>query len=74
MMTEEPSIDSMTLGGSKPTISGHVQLKDIHFRYPERPNIPILQGLNVEVKPFLLILEKKEGLGKTWTDISSCWT
>ena len=52
MMTELTGIDSLTTDGSKPEISGHVQLKGIHFRYPERPNIPILQGLDAEASYF----------------------
>ncbi|KAK9704450.1 hypothetical protein K7432_010187 [Basidiobolus ranarum] len=30
---------------------GCIQLKDIHFRYPSRPEVPILQGLNLMIKP-----------------------
>uniref|UniRef100_A0A1I7X947 ABC transporter domain-containing protein n=1 Tax=Heterorhabditis bacteriophora TaxID=37862 RepID=A0A1I7X947_HETBA len=49
MLDEEPHIDGMTSRGKKPTIKGAVILNSVFFKYPERPNIPILQGLNVAV-------------------------
>ncbi|XP_062574825.1 ATP-dependent translocase ABCB1-like isoform X2 [Saccostrea cucullata] len=31
-------------------MEGNITLKNVHFRYPARPDIPILQGVNLEVK------------------------
>lgn len=33
------------------SIEGHVEFRDVHFRYPTRPNQLVLRGLNLHVKP-----------------------
>ena len=43
-----------------------VYLKDVHFNYPTRPNIPILRGLTVNVnKGQTLALVGSSGCGKS---------
>ncbi|CAL1527237.1 unnamed protein product [Lymnaea stagnalis] len=32
-------------------ISGEIQLKNVHFSYPTRPDVEVLKGVNIEVKP-----------------------
>ena len=32
-------------------VRGHIQFKDIRFRYPTRPDVPILNGINLELQP-----------------------
>ncbi|CAI2352724.1 unnamed protein product [Caenorhabditis sp. 36 PRJEB53466] len=66
MLEEEPRIDGMTLSGSTPRLSGEVKLNKVFFRYPERPGVPILQGLDVHVKPGqTLALVGPSGCGKS---------
>lgn len=50
MLQDEPRIDGMTKKGKKPAITGAVALKDVYFKYPERPDVPILQGLDINVR------------------------
>ncbi|KDB21343.1 hypothetical protein H109_06717 [Trichophyton interdigitale MR816] len=33
------------------SIEGYIEFRDVHFRYPSRLNQPVLQGLNLQVKP-----------------------
>jgi len=30
---------------------GHIRFENVHFRYPTRPHVPVLRGLDVEIKP-----------------------
>ncbi|ULT92827.1 hypothetical protein L3Y34_010131 [Caenorhabditis briggsae] len=66
MLEEEPRIDGMTNAGTLPALSGEVKLNKVFFRYPERPAVPILQGLDVHVKPGqTLALVGPSGCGKS---------
>lgn len=66
MLEEEPRIDGMTDAGFTPKLSGEVKLNKVFFRYPERPGVPILQGLDVHVKPGqTLALVGPSGCGKS---------
>jgi len=39
-------------GGQTPDSSrGHIQYHDVHFAYPTRPDVHVLNGLNLELKP-----------------------
>ena len=49
MLEEEPHIDGMTQNGKRPKISGAVDLVKVFFRYPERPDVTILEGLDLSV-------------------------
>ncbi|KAM5465356.1 GTPase-activating protein [Microsporum audouinii] len=47
-----PEIDSWSHDGEEvQSIEGHIEFRDVHFRYPSRPNQPVLRGLNLQVKP-----------------------
>ncbi|EPB74175.1 multidrug resistance protein 1 domain protein [Ancylostoma ceylanicum] len=66
MLQEEPRIDGMTTNGKKPKLSGSVTLNNVYFKYPERPDVPILHGLDVSVKPGeTLALVGPSGCGKS---------
>ncbi len=43
-----PDIDSADPSGEKPeTVIGEVVLRDVHFNYPSRPDIPVMKGINL---------------------------
>ncbi|KAM6421909.1 ATP-dependent translocase ABCB1 [Rhynochetos jubatus] len=62
-----PSIDSYGEEGEKPdTFGGNVTIKDVAFNYPNRPEVKILQGLNLQVeKGQTLALVGSSGCGKS---------
>ncbi|KAM7316115.1 hypothetical protein ACRRTK_024795 [Alexandromys fortis] len=62
-----PEIDSYSTEGLKPsTLEGNVQFRDVMFNYPTRPDIPVLQGLSLEVKKGqTLALVGSSGCGKS---------
>ncbi|ORX80635.1 multidrug resistance protein MDR [Basidiobolus meristosporus CBS 931.73] len=52
LLDREPLIDTWKdMGKRVDQIDGHVELKNVRFRYPTRPEIPVLRGLNLTVKP-----------------------
>lgn len=62
-----PSIDSYSEEGDKPeTFEGNITVKDVVFNYPNRPEVKILQGLNLKVeKGQTLALVGSSGCGKS---------
>ncbi|KAL3511376.1 hypothetical protein ACH5RR_030777 [Cinchona calisaya] len=51
MIDRIPEIDTQdTKGKILSHVRGHIEFKEVDFRYPSRPNIPILQGLSFKVK------------------------
>ena len=47
-------------------IDGQVSLEKVEFKYPARPNVPVLQGLSLSVKPGqTLALVGPSGCGKS---------
>lgn len=64
-----PEIDSWSEEGeSVETIEGAIEFRDVHFRYPTRPEQPVLRGLDLVVKPGQYIaLVGPSGCGKSTT-------
>ncbi|KAI4570341.1 hypothetical protein MJG53_006319 [Ovis ammon polii x Ovis aries] len=62
-----PLIDSYSTEGLKPsTVEGNVAFNDVVFNYPTRPDVPVLQGLSLEVKKGqTLALVGSSGCGKS---------
>ncbi|XP_044534852.1 ATP-dependent translocase ABCB1-like [Gracilinanus agilis] len=62
-----PSIDSYSEEGHKPKqFEGNVSFNEVAFNYPTRPDVPVLQGLNLEVKKGqTLALVGSSGCGKS---------
>ena len=52
LLDSVPEIDSESKEGKViPKVQGHIQLKDIHFRYPTRPAVRVLRNFNLTVQP-----------------------
>jgi len=48
----QPSIDPWSKEGDPiDEVEGLIEFRDVHFRYPTRPEIPVLRGLDLTVKP-----------------------
>ncbi|ETE61509.1 Multidrug resistance protein 1 [Ophiophagus hannah] len=62
-----PSIDNYSEEGKKPeTVSSNVAFKEVVFNYPTRPDVPVLQGLNIAIeKGQTLALVGSSGCGKS---------
>ncbi|XP_036614936.1 ATP-dependent translocase ABCB1-like isoform X2 [Trichosurus vulpecula] len=67
LLEREPLIDSYSEEGQKlKTFEGNVSFSEVKFNYPTRPNIPVLQGLTLEVKKGqTLALVGSSGCGKS---------
>jgi len=49
-------------------VQGYVKFEGIKFRYPTRPEVPILQGIDLEIKPGQTVaLVGPSGCGKSTT-------
>ncbi|KAK2834902.1 multidrug-resistance transporter mdr2 [Arthroderma sp. PD_2] len=64
-----PTIDVESPDGEMlDTVEGTIEFRDVHFRYPTRPEQPVLRGLNLTVKPGQYIaLVGPSGCGKSTT-------
>lgn len=71
LLTATPLIDAWDESGIVPTeedLSGNIEFKDVHFRYPTRPQVPVLAGLNLFVeKGQYIALVGASGCGKSTT-------
>lgn len=69
LFDRQPEIDSWSEDGEKLTnVEGHIEFRDVHFRYPTRPEQPVLRGLNLTVKPGQYVaLVGASGCGKSTT-------
>ncbi|XP_055937185.1 ATP-dependent translocase ABCB1-like isoform X1 [Argiope bruennichi] len=47
-----PPIDSSSKSGKMPeSFTGTIALRDVHFSYPARPDVPILRGVTLDITP-----------------------
>ncbi|XP_074538680.1 ATP-dependent translocase ABCB1 [Halichoeres trimaculatus] len=69
LINKEPLIDNLSEDGEKPAdFDGNVRFDYVKFNYPSRPEVPILQGLNLRVKKGeTLALVGSSGCGKSTT-------
>ncbi|XP_075068305.1 ATP-binding cassette sub-family B member 5 isoform X4 [Mixophyes fleayi] len=50
LFSSEPAIDSYSLQGQKPEkFQGNLELRQVSFNYPSRPDVPVLQELSVRI-------------------------
>lgn len=66
-----PKIDAWSQDGQfldASDIQGTVEFRDVHFRYPTRPDQPVLRGLSLSIKPGQYVaLVGASGCGKSTT-------
>ncbi|KAF0296828.1 Multidrug resistance protein 1 [Amphibalanus amphitrite] len=67
LLDRKPTIDSSTQAGPKlPGLSGSISLDGVQFRYPSRPAVTVLRGLNLKVQPGQTVaLVGASGCGKS---------
>ncbi|XP_048881343.1 ATP-dependent translocase ABCB1 isoform X28 [Brienomyrus brachyistius] len=67
LLDRKPEIDSYSEKGDMPgTCTGNIEFHDVHFMYPTRRNVNVLQGLNVSVSSGqTLALVGGSGCGKS---------
>ncbi|XP_032091717.1 ATP-binding cassette sub-family B member 5 [Thamnophis elegans] len=67
LLDQKPVIDSYSEEGDKlEKFEGNIEFKDIHFAYPTRPEVQVLQGLNIKInKGQTLALVGSSGCGKS---------
>ncbi|XP_077347374.1 ATP-binding cassette sub-family B member 5 isoform X2 [Lithobates pipiens] len=67
VVDQTSAIDSFSMEGYRPDImKGNVELRNIHFCYPSRPNVQVLKGLNLMVKSGQTVaLVGQSGCGKS---------
>ncbi|KAK9383188.1 P-loop containing nucleoside triphosphate hydrolase protein [Kockiozyma suomiensis] len=62
-----PLIDSWSTAGATPQdVIGDIEFRDVHFRYPTRPEVPVLRGLDLTIKSGQYVaLVGSSGCGKS---------
>ncbi|KAL9128673.1 MAG: hypothetical protein Q9217_002701 [Psora testacea] len=69
LFDRKPQIDSWSPNGRPLThLEGTIEFRNVHFRYPTRPEQPVLKGLNLTVNPGQYVaLVGASGCGKSTT-------
>jgi ATP-binding cassette subfamily B (MDR/TAP) protein 1 len=69
LFDRQPAIDPWSADGAKvDAIEGTIEFRDVHFRYPTRPEQPVLRGLDLTIKPGQYVaLVGASGCGKSTT-------
>ena len=67
LLTRVPKIDSWSTKGERiEQLKGQIELKDVRFSYPQRPEQPVLKGVSFEAQPGQFIaLVGASGSGKS---------
>ncbi|KAK2935711.1 AAA ATPase domain [Fusarium oxysporum f. sp. vasinfectum] len=69
LFDRQPVVDTWSDTGERLSqVEGTLEFRDVHFRYPTRPEQPVLRGLNLVVRPGQYIaLVGASGCGKSTT-------
>lgn len=69
LFDRRPTIDTWSTDGeSLDNVEGTIEFRGVHFRYPTRPEQPVLRGLDLTVKPGQYVaLVGASGCGKSTT-------
>jgi ATP-binding cassette subfamily B (MDR/TAP) protein 1 len=52
LFERKPAIDTWEPEGRRlERVKGHIEFKNVHFRYPTRPDTPVLRGVNLKIRP-----------------------
>jgi ABC-type multidrug transport system fused ATPase/permease subunit len=52
LLDREPDIPVRDPKGARPTsVSGLIEIEDVQFAYPSRPDVPVLRGLSLTIRP-----------------------
>ncbi|KAJ1843930.1 ATP-binding cassette permease mdl1 [Coemansia sp. RSA 2708] len=53
LLDRQPAIDRNATGTEIPrgAFAGHITLENVGFRYPTRPDVPVFQGLSLDIAP-----------------------
>lgn len=69
LFDRKPTIDTWSEDGAAlDSVDGTLEFRDVHFRYPTRPEQPVLRGLNLSIHPGQYVaLVGASGCGKSTT-------
>ncbi|KAH6653974.1 ABC transporter [Truncatella angustata] len=69
LFDRKPVVDTWSQDGERlEAVDGTLEFRDVHFRYPTRPEQPVLRGLNLTVRPGQYVaLVGASGCGKSTT-------
>ncbi|XP_059046777.1 multidrug resistance protein homolog 49-like isoform X2 [Achroia grisella] len=66
VLDRKPVIDSLSNEGDKPELTGDLELKDVYFKYPARPDVQVLNGINLKLnRNETVALVGSSGCGKS---------
>ncbi|KAK8735750.1 hypothetical protein OTU49_005300 [Cherax quadricarinatus] len=67
IIERKSTIDPTSSDGERPpTVEGIIEMKDVHFNYPSRPDVKILQGIDLKIEPGQTVaLVGTSGCGKS---------
>lgn len=67
LLDSQPEINAeSTEGKILHDVKGRIRIQDVHFRYPTRPGVRVLRGLNISVEPGTYVaLVGASGCGKS---------
>ncbi|KAL0879462.1 hypothetical protein ABMA27_003213 [Loxostege sticticalis] len=66
VLDRKPVIDSLSTEGLRPELTGDLELKNVFFKYPARPDVQVLNGISLKIpKNETIALVGPSGCGKS---------